>query len=95
MAQIKSVKKVYWHILEYPVKPKVFIERAETQEIDDQYRRGKGFAIRLPLTRYALVLGLWISSHEEGEALTYAISGRIMDDDEINWDVVRFGEVES
>lgn len=95
MAHIRSVKKVYWHVLKYPVKPKVFVEPAETQEIDGDYRRGRGFAIRIPLTKYALVVGLWLSSHEEGEALTYAISGRIMGDDEINWDMVRFGEVES
>lgn len=87
----KDVGNMYWHILEYPVKPKVLWERAETQEIDEPFRFGSGWAIRMPFTRKAVVIGKWQSSYTESEALTYAIRGRSLDSDEIDWDVVRFG----
>ena len=87
----KNIGSVYWHILQYPVKPKGFWERAETQEIDEPFRFGSGWAIRFPFTRKAVVIGKWQHSYSEGEALTYAIRGRSMSSDEVDWDVVRFG----
>jgi len=87
----KNIGKIYWHILEYPVKPKVLWERAETQEIDEPFRFGSGWSIRMPFTRKAVVIGKWKHSYTETEALTYAIRGRSMDSNEVDWETVRFG----
>jgi hypothetical protein len=88
MAEPRTIRSIYWHYLNYPIRPKVLVDPAETQEIDPPYRRGVGFAYRLPLTNHAIVIGKWISSHDESTALTYAISGRVATD-EIDWDTVR------
>lgn len=93
MAEIKSVHKLYWHTLKYHVKPKIFIEKAETQLIDPPYNSGKGLAIRFPFTKHALVVGWWIGRYTENNALTKAIGGRILPiDDSSNWDQIRSGE---
>jgi hypothetical protein len=95
MAKPRSIKSVYWHPLIYPIKPPVLWEPAETQEIEEPYRFGKGYAVRLPLTRVALVVGTWRSRFSESQALTNAIRGRIMMEDEVDWDYVRFGGQEN
>ena len=84
-------KKYYWHSMTYPVKPPVVLERAETQEIEDPYRFGKGWCLRLPLTRKAVVVGKWIKQYEESTALTVAINGRSMKQEEVDWDTIRYG----
>jgi len=89
--ETKEFKNIYWVTLNYPTKPKCFIEKAETQEIDEPFRSGKGWAIRMPFTRKALVIGVWKTSYTESEALTYAIRGRVVDNDEIDWNTVRSG----
>lgn len=91
MANPRSIGKVYWHPLIYPVKPPVLWERAETQEIVEPYRAGAGVSLRLPFTRLALVLGIWTRSYDEGQALTNAIRGRAMASEEVDWDFVRTG----
>ena len=95
MAKPRSIKSIYWHPLIYPIKPPVLWETAETQEIEEPYRFGKGFAVRFPLTRAALVVGKWVSRYDESQALTNAIRGRIMTEDEVDWDYVRFGGQEN
>jgi len=87
----KEFRNFYWHMIKYPVKPKEFWEKAETQEIDEPFRYGSGRAIRIPFTSKAVVIGKWQKSYTESEALTYAIRGRYVEDDELDWDVVRFG----
>jgi len=94
MANPRDIGPFYWHPLVYPVKPPVLWERAETQEIDYPFRGGAGVAIRLPFTRLALVLGKWIAQYEEGVALTNAIRGRALPEEELDWDYVRFGAPE-
>lgn len=91
MANPRTVGSLYWHTLVYPVKPPILWERAETQEIALPFRGGVGVSIRLPFTRLALVVGKWNSSYDESQALTNAIRGRYLPDEEINWDFVRFG----
>ena len=91
MANPRTVGSFYWHTLVYPVKPPILWERAVTQEIDLPFRGGVGVSIRLPFTRLALVVGKWNSSYDESQALTNAIRGRYLPDEEINWDFVRFG----
>ena len=91
MANPRTVGSLYWHTLVYSVKPPILWERAETQEIALPFRGGVGVSIRLPFTRLALVVGKWNSSYDESQALTNAIRGRYLPDEEINWDFVRFG----
>lgn len=95
MANPRSIGSLYWHPLVYPVKPPILWEKAETQEIQEPYRFGTGFAIRLPLTRTALVVGKWRQHFEENQALTNAIRGRMMTEEEVDWDYVRFGGQEN
>lgn len=90
MAQTRSIGSIYWHTLVYPVKPGVIFDRAETQEIAGKYRGGKGWAIRLPLTRLAIVLGIWKEAFTEREALTRAINGRRIEESAFDWDTIRY-----
>jgi hypothetical protein len=39
----------------------------------------------------ALVVGKWTSQFEESQALTNAIRGRALPEEEIDWDFVRYG----
>jgi len=91
MAKTHDVGNYYWHTMVYPVKPPSIAEKAETQEIDGLYRGGHGWAIRLPFTRYALVIGKWTKAYDESSALTRAVIGRAMKQDEVDWDRIRFG----
>jgi hypothetical protein len=92
MANIHSVHKLYWQVLKYPYNPKQFLDVSETQEIDAPFRHGTGTAIHLPFTKYVLILGTWKGTKGESEALTYAIGGRILTDDEVDWDSILYGE---
>jgi hypothetical protein len=94
LANPRSFGKTYWHPLVYPVKPPVLWERAETQEIQLPFRGGVGIAIRLPFTRLSLVIGRWVSTYVESQALTNAIHGRPLSEEEVDWDFVRFGAEE-
>ncbi len=91
MAKTHDVGNFYWHTLVYPVKVKGVVEKAETQEIDGLFREGYGIAVKIPFTRFAVVLGKWGKSHEERMALTRAINGRAMKQEEVDWDVIRYG----
>jgi hypothetical protein len=91
MAKTHDVGKFYWHTMVYPVKPPVLLERAETQEIDGPYRGGHGWCLRLPFTRVSLVVGKWTKHYDESSGLTRAIVGRAMKQDEVDWDMIRFG----
>ena len=92
MAQTKDIGSLYWHGITYPVKPKELYEKAESQEIDFPFRHGKGIALRLPFSRKGLVIGKWRKTgFTEGEALTYAINGRSLAKDELDWDNIRLG----
>lgn len=96
MAATHDLGTFYWTTIRYGAKPPIFVERAETQEIDEPFRRGEGWAFRIPLTTKAVVLGKWLSQAvSESHALTYAIGGRILKDSEIDWDLIRGLEDES
>lgn len=91
MAKTHTVGKYFWHGFIYPIKPPVLFEKSETQEIEEPYRGGHGYAIRLPLTRLALVVGKWTNQYSESMALTRAINGRAMSQNEVDWDHIRYG----
>jgi len=92
MAATHDIGTYYWTTIRYGVIPKIFVERAETQEIDEPYRRGEGWAFRIPFSTKAVVVGKWLSKAEsESHALTYAIGGRLLSETEVDWDKVRWG----
>jgi hypothetical protein len=94
VANPRDLGPFYWHTLVYPVKPKDLWERAETQEIAEPFRGGVGLSIRLPLTRLALVIGKWNTRFDESQALTNAIRGRVLLEEETDWEFIRYGTKE-
>jgi hypothetical protein len=92
MAQTHDIGSFYWHTINYGFKPKELWEKAESQEIDPPFRHGKGIAIRVPFTTRGVVLAKWKKTgFSEAEALTYAVNGRGLKLDEVNWDTIRYG----
>jgi hypothetical protein len=91
VANPRDFGPIYWHTLVYPVKPKELWERAETQEISEPFRGGVGVSIRLPLTRLAIVIGRWNAVFDESQALTNAIRGRVLPEEEVDWEFIRYG----
>jgi hypothetical protein len=91
VAKTHDVGKFYWHTMIYPIKPPVLFEKANTQEIEPPYRFGSGVCIRFPFTRASLVFGKWVKSYSESQALTNAVGGRPMNQEEVDWDVIRDG----
>ena len=87
---VKDVGNFYWHRLTYPVKPRGLAEKAYTQEVDPPFRRGFGLSLRVPFTCKAVVIGRWKETgYSESQALTYAINGRGLKKEEIDWDFIR------
>lgn len=91
MANTHNVGKFYWHTMVYPIKPPVLLDKAETQQIEEPYYGGKGWALRLPFTRLAIVVGKWTAAYSESVAFTRAINGRGMLQGEFDWDILRYG----
>ena len=94
MAKTHDVGKFYWHTMVYPIKFKGFTDKAETQEIEEPYRAGRGYAIRIPFTKFAIVFGKWGKAYEESYALTRALNGRAMFQEEVDWDKIRGVDVQ-
>jgi len=95
IATTKDLGPIYFHRLTYPVKPRGLMERAYSQEIDGEFRRGYGTSVRLPFTKQALVIGVWKKTgYTESQALTYAINGRGLKADDPSWETIRSGEIE-
>ena len=85
-------RSFYWHSINYGYKPKELFEKAESREIEPPFRAGKGLAIRFPFSKRGLVIGLWRKTGlSELQALTYAVNGRGLNKDEVNWDHIRYG----
>lgn len=83
---ILVVESVFWHAQRYPrrrVAPHrpPLVETATAREVEDPYRTGEAVALRVPLTRRALVFGFWkpadvpVTSDEETGKLLEAIDG--------------------
>lgn len=73
--------RIYAHPMEYPTTKFPLVDKGHTQEIDWPYRTGKGLVFRLPLTRRALVVGIWGKPVDEEIALTNAVAARWIDTD--------------
>jgi hypothetical protein len=71
--------KYFVHGMRYPTKDFPIIDRGQTQEIEDPYRRGDSVVVRVPLSRSAIVFGRWDVEIDEDDALRYAIKARDLD----------------
>jgi len=92
MAKTHDIGKFYWHGINYGFKPKELFEKAESREIEAPFRIGKGIALRVPFSTRGIVMGWWRKSGlSESQALTYAVNGRGLKTDEVNWDHIRYG----
>lgn len=80
MPQLHDIgKKHFVHTMAYPTKKFPILDRGETQEIEEPYRLGRSWVVRVPLTRWAFVAGRWVSEQPEDSALTRAIKARPLD----------------
>ena len=69
MAQTHDVGSWFFHRMAYPGRKFPLCEKGDTQETSYPYRRATSVVLRLPLTRYALVVGRWGQPQDEEEAL--------------------------
>lgn len=79
MPQVHDIGPVFVHTMNYPDRNFPLVDRGETQEIEDPYRYGRSWVIRLPWSRRALVTGRWTSQEPEDSALRRAIRARDLD----------------
>ena len=75
-----NIGPLYVTGLTYPHrKPLPILEKGWTHEIEEPFRRGSCLVLRLPFTKPGLVIGWWVESQNEDDALTAAIWGRNLD----------------
>lgn len=80
MPQLHDIgRKHFVHTMAYPTKKFPILDRGETQEIEEPFRLGRSWVIRLPFSRSAVVFGHWVSEQDETEALRRAIKVRDLD----------------
>lgn len=82
---IISCEPLFWHVQRYPGRfvagRPPLTEVAAPRELEQPYRKGRGRAFRIPLTRRALVVGYWepagdaVLADEESEAILEAVEG--------------------
>lgn len=80
MPQVHDIgPKHFTHVMKYPTRKFPIVDRGETQEIEEPFRVGNALVVRIPLTRTAVVIGHWVGSRPEEEALATAIQMRELD----------------
>ena len=62
--------------MSYPSRKFPVVDKGNTQEIEYPFRVGQSVVLRVPFTKQAVVLGRWVSSKPETDALTSAIGAR-------------------
>jgi hypothetical protein len=72
-------KKHFFHTMKYPSTQFPLMESGHTQEIEDPYRAGDAWVVRVPFTRTAVVVGRWVCALKEDDALASAIQMRELD----------------
>lgn len=68
--------RVFAHRLDYPSRLFPLVDVGSTQETSYPYRSARSLVLRAPLTRCAVVVGLWGAPRDEEDALRDAIGGR-------------------
>lgn len=80
MPQVHQIgPRFFVHAMAYPAKDFPLIDKGETQEIEEPYRYGNSWVLRLPWSRYAVVAGKWMRTEPEDSALRRAIKARDLD----------------
>lgn len=64
----KTLGRIYFHTAYCAPDVPVF-HTAETNEIEEPFRYGKGLVFRFPLTRRVIVIGRWVGERSETEAM--------------------------
>lgn len=86
MPETRDIGRVYVHSFKYPLRGAPLFERANTNEVEWPYRRGRGVMLRIGRFR-AIALGRWRDEErDEDEALLEALEGEEMD---VEIDVIR------
>jgi len=68
----------YWHTIKSPGRPARWTDRAWTQEVEEPYREGRGWACRIGIRR-VLVVGRWHHVvRDEDDALTAALGASVL-----------------
>lgn len=79
MPQVHDIGPIFVHSMTYPAKDFPLIDRGETQEIEEPYRYGRSWVLRVPWSRRAIVTGRWTREEPEDSALRRAIKARDLD----------------
>lgn len=73
-------KKWFTQFMRYPTRKFPIVDRGHTQEIEWPFRTGDSWVVRVPATTAAMVVGKWVGSLDEQEALESALSARWVGD---------------
>lgn len=73
-------KKRFIQTMDYPSTDFPIIDRGYTQEIEWPYRKGDSLVLRIPFARKALVVGKWVGTVDEQDALETAVGARWVGD---------------
>ena len=91
----KDLGPFYTHKIFYRLKPKGFIEKAFSQEVEGKYRKGFAVAVRIPFTQHGVVVGVWRKTgYNEYQALAAAMGARGLKANEEAWEAIRDGVTE-
>lgn len=85
MPQTHTVGRVFLSHLTVPIFGPL-IERGVTQETDVPFRKGVSLVIRIPGTYRRLILGRWVGSVSEDEAVSNALGG-VLGTPPVSWDI--------
>ena len=87
MAKVYDIgPKVYVQGMDYPNKSFPLYDHGITREIDPPFRLGVSRVLRVPFSRKALVIGQWVATLSETDALIDAIGARPLESED--WDNV-------
>ena len=72
-------RRYYWHAAQYADRFEPLCAVESTQEIEEPYRVGVARVFRVPFSRRVLVIGRWMYTLDEDDALLGAIGGEWLD----------------
>lgn len=73
------VQRLYYHSDNPPL-----LALTGSQEIEPPYRSGRCLVVRLPFSTRAVAVGLWLRQRSEKDALLNAMSGRVVQDNDVD-----------
>ena len=74
----KTIGPYFGYVYRYPAGKAPLINlKGWTREVEQPFRYGNAWLLRVPASRWALVVGRWAGSHQhEEQALASALDGR-------------------